>query len=358
MKGIRDASLLWILVGVFGLFGCSTGGVDPENTVRLLNVSYDPTRSFYQEFNELFAKHWMDSRGQVVVIDQSHAGSGKQARSVIDGLEADVVTLALGYDIDAIAKHAELLPKDWQTKLPNNSSPYTSAIVFLVRKGNPKGIRDWPDLVREDVSVITANPKTSGGARWNYMSAWTFVLDRELGDLSKLKSIPHEQLQAADLAAEQFVRDLYRRVPVLDSGARGATNTFIQRGLGDVLITWENEAMMALQESPDDSVVIVTPSISLLAEPTVAVIEQLAIKHNTLEVADSYLEYLYSLEAQKLAAKHFFRPTNRDGIPSELTDVFSELKLVRLADVFGSWVEVQKRHFDDGGLFDQMYNSQ
>lgn len=354
-EGENQAALVWFAVLLLaGIVGCSTKGAS-DGSARLLNVSYDPTREFYQEFNESFAQKWLEQRGQTVTIDQSHAGAGKQARAVMDGLEADVVTLAIGYDIDVMAERTGLLATDWQSKLPNNSAPYTSTIVFLVRQGNPKKIHNWDDLVREDVSVITTNPKTSGGARWNYLSAWVYAIERELGDLSNLASISPEKRKAADEKAKNFVASLYSRVPVMDSGARGATNTFLQRRIGDVLITWENEALMALKESADGSAEIVVPSISLLTEPPVAVVEKYAAKHGTLEIAQAYLEHLYSPAGQRLAAKYFFRPTNTDGVPEESLTGFSKLQLVRITDVFGSWREAQKLHFDDGGTFDQIY---
>lgn len=326
-----------------------------RSSVTLLNVSYDPTREFYQEFNQSFASFWQNQHHQTVTVEQSHGGGGKQARAVMDGLEADVVTLAIGYDIDVMAERTGLLDKAWQSRFDNNSSPYTSTIVFLVRKGNPKGVKDWDDLIKGDVSVITTNPKTSGGARWNYLSAWTYALSRELGDLSQFASIPSDRLAAAEQRAREFVSELYKRVPVLDSGARGATNTFLQRGLGDVLITWENEAFLSLQEAADGGAEIVVPSISLLTEPPVAVIDKYARKHDTQAVAEGYLKHLYSPEGQRLAAKYFFRPSISQGVPAELLSQFPKLKLVRINEVFGNWQEAQRKHFDDGGLFDQIY---
>ena len=319
-----------------------------------MNVSYDPTREFYQEFNESFATHWKEKAGQAVVIDQSHGGSGKQARAVIDGLEADIVTLALAYDIDAIADKSKLLPADWQSQLPHNSSPYTSTIVFLVRKGNPKGIKDWGDLLKPDVAIITPNPKTSGGARWNYLAAWGFALKRELGDFSKLKE-PSDQVKAAQAKASEFVAELFKRVPVLDSGARGATNTFMQRGIGDVLLAWENEAFLAIKDGGGDQVEIVVPSVSILAEPPVAVVAEVAKKHGTAEVAKAYLEYLYSPTGQQLAAKHFFRPAIDDAISAEQRKAFAQVDLFTIADVFGDWRKTQAEHFDDDGVFDKIY---
>jgi sulfate/thiosulfate-binding protein len=324
--------------------------------VTLLNVSYDPTREFYVEFNAAFAKHWQAQHGQEVTVDQSHGGSGKQARSVIDGLEADIVTLALAQDIDAIAEKAKLLPPDWQAKLPHNSCPYTSTIVFLVRKGNPKQIKDWDDLVKGDVSVITPNPKTGGGARWNYLAAWGFALKRELGDWGKLK-LPdaNEEVSSAQAKAREFVTELYKRVPVLDSGARGSTNTFIQREIGDVLLTWENEAFLAMNELGPDKVELVVPSISILAEPPVAVIEKSAEKHGTANVAKAYLDYLYSPVGQQLAAKYHYRPSVPHAPSEEEKKQFVELELFQLEEVFGSWKETQAKHFDDGAIFDQIY---
>lgn len=331
-------------------------GPSSPQKVTLLNVSYDPTREFYVEFNAAFAKHWQEQHGQEVTIDQSHGGSGKQARSVIDGLEADVVTLALAQDIDAIAEKGRLLSSNWQTKLPHNSCPYTSTIVFLVRKGNPKQIKDWDDLVQGDVSVITPNPKTGGGARWNYLAAWGFALKRELGSWDKLK-LPeaNEDASAAQAKAREFVTELYKRVPVLDSGARGSTNTFIQREIGDVLLTWENEAFLAMNELGPDKVELVVPSISILAEPPVAVVETAAEKHGTTAAAQAYLGFLYSPVGQKLAAKYHYRPSVPNSVSDEEKKQFVELELFQLEEVFGSWKETQAKHFDDGAIFDQIY---
>ena len=306
--------------------------------VTLLNVSYDPTRELYQQVNAAFTKYWKDKTGETVTIKQSHGGSGKQALSVIDGLEADVVTLALAYDIDEIAAKAELLPKDWQKRLPNNSSPYTSTIVFLVRKGNPKGIKDWDDLVRPGVSVITPNPKTSGGARWNYLAAWGYELQRSKGDEAKAKA---------------FVASLYKNVPVLDSGARGSTNTFVQRGLGDVLLAWENEAFLALKELGKDKVEIVSPPRSILAEPPVALVDKNVDKHGTRAVAQAYLEYLYTPEAQAIIAKNYYRP--RAESAAKLAKDLPQLKLFTIDEVFGGWLKAQAKHFADNGIFDQIF---
>lgn len=329
---------------------------EPAKAVTLLNVSYDPTREFYHEFNAAFAAEYLTTNNVKVSVDQSHGGSGKQARAVIDGLEADVVTLALAYDIDVIAGKGKLLPEDWQSRRPHNSSPYTSTIVFLVRKGNPKGIQDWPDLIKGDVQVITPNPKTSGGARWNYLAAWAYVLDRELGDLSKLTDESQKAaVAAANQKAREFVTELFRRVPVLDSGARGATNTFVQREIGDVLLTWENEALLAAQELGKDKFEIVTPSLSMLAEPPVAVVDQVAEKHGTRAVAEAYLQFLYSPAGQNLAAKHFYRPIQIEGVEKSYLDRFAKLRLISITDAFGGWKQPQAEHFDDGGVFDQIY---
>jgi sulfate/thiosulfate transport system substrate-binding protein len=325
-------------------------------SIALLNVSYDPTRELYKDFNQAFAKAWKEKSGQSVTVEMSHGGSGKQARAVIDGLAADVVTLALAYDIDAIAGKSGLLAGDWQTRLPHRSSPYTSTIVFLVRKGNPKAIKDWGDLARADVQIITPNPKTSGGARWNYLAAWAYVLKRELGDLAALKDPSKRQaVTAAHEKARAFIADLFKKVPVLDSGARGSTQTFVQRGIGDVLLAWENEAFLAVEELGRDKIEIVVPSISILAEPPVAVVEKRAAEHGNAEVAKAYLEYLYSAEGQNLAARHYYRPSQPEGIPADLLARFPKLELVRIDDAFGSWKEAQRTHFDDGGVFDSIY---
>lgn len=305
----------------------------------LLNVSYDPTRELYQEFNAAFSKYWKQKTGANVTIQQSHGGSGKQARSVIDGLEADVVTLALAYDIDAIHQNAQLLPKNWQTRLPNNSSPYTSTIVFLVRKGNPKKIRDWNDLVKPKMSVITPNPKTSGGARWNYLAAWGYAMKNNGNNESK---------------AREFVARLFKNVPVLDSGARGSTTTFVQRGIGDVLIAWENEAFLAINELGKDKFEVVVPSLSILAEPPVAVIEKFTEKHGTKAVAQAYLEYLYSEEGQTIAAKNYYRPRLK-SVADKYDRQFPTIKLLTIDGDFGGWEKAQEIHFNDGGTFDQIY---
>jgi sulfate transport system substrate-binding protein len=305
---------------------------------HLLNVSYDPTREFYEEYNRLFAQHWKATTGQDVVINQSHGGSGKQARAVIDGLEADVVTLALAYDIDAIAQSG-LLDKDWQSKLPDNSTPYTSTIVFLVRKGSPQHIHDWDDLIRPGIKVITPNPKTSGGARWNYLAAWGYALH---------KSNNNEQ------GARDYMKKLFANVPVLDSGARGSTTTFVQRGVGDVLIAWENEALLALKEFGSDKFEIVVPSETILAEPPVAVVDEVARKHGTEKVARAYLEYLYSPEAQDLAARYFFRPRLK-SVADKYASVFPKVNTFTVLEGCGGWQKAQAKHFSDGGTFDQIY---
>jgi sulfate/thiosulfate-binding protein len=310
---------------------------DVARAQTLLNVSYDPTRELYQSFNAAFAKYWQGKTGKTVQIRQSHAGSGAQARSVIDGLEADVVTLALSADIDAIAQSGLIKP-DWQKRLAQNSTPYTSTIVFLVRKGNPKGIRDWNDLVKPGTSVITPNPKTSGGARWNYLAAWLYA-----------KQLPG----ASDAKAKDFVAQLLKNVPVLDSGARGATTTFVQRGIGDVLLSWENEAYLALQEQPD-KVQIVVPSISILAEPPVSVVDKVVDKKGTRAVAEAYLQYLYSPEGQEIAAKNHYRPRD-PKVAEKYAASFAKVKLLTIDEAFGGWASAQKTHFADGGTFDQIY---
>ncbi len=306
--------------------------------VRILNVSYDPTRELYEEYNKAFAAYWKQKTGDTVKIDQSHGGSGKQARAVIDGLAGDVVTLALAYDVDAIAERGRLLPADWIKKLPNNSAPYTSTIVFLVRKGNPKRIKDWEDLTKAGVSVVTPNPKTSGGARWNYLAAWAYALEKFGKDENK---------------AKDFLSKILKNVPVLDSGARGATTTFVQRGIGDVLIAWENEAYLAVKEYGADKFEVITPSLSILAEPSVAVVEKVAKKRNTEAVAKAYLEYLYSDEGQEIAGKNFYRPRTEKAV-AKYKSQFADLKLVTI-DQLGGWQKAQKTHFAEGGTFDQIY---
>jgi sulfate/thiosulfate transport system substrate-binding protein len=305
---------------------------------ELLNVSYDPTRELYQELNAAFVKQYQAKTGRTVAVQQSHGGSSKQARAVIDGLEADVVTLALAYDIDAVAETG-LLPKDWQRRLPSNSSPYTSTIVFLVRKGNPKGIRDWGDLVKPGIQVITPNPKTSGGARWNYLAAWGYALRQPGG---------------SDAKAKEFVTALYRNVPVLDSGARGATTTFVQRGIGDVLLAWENEAFLSIKELGPGKVDVVVPSLSILAEPPVAIVDKVVDKKGTRAVAQAYLEYLYSAEAQEIAARNYYRP-RLEAVAKKYAASFPRVNLITIDEAFGGWQKAQKTHFADGGVFDLIY---
>jgi sulfate/thiosulfate-binding protein len=306
--------------------------------ITLLNVSYDPTRELYQDFNAAFARQWKAKTGDNVTVKQSHGGSGKQARTVIDGIEADVVTLALAYDIDAIAQRGLIKP-DWQKRLTLNSSPYTSTIVFLVRKGNPKGIKDWGDLIKPGISVITPNPKTSGGARWNYLAAWGYALKKPGG---------------SEAGARDYVARLFKNVPVLDSGARGATTTFVERGIGDVLLAWENEALLAIRELGPDKVQIVAPSVSILAEPPVAVVDKVADKRGTRKVADAYLQYLYSDEGQEIAAKNYYRPTSAKTL-AKYAAQYPKVKLLTIDEVSGNWASTQKAHFADGGLFDQIY---
>ena len=304
--------------------------------ITLLNVSYDPTRELYDDYNKTFAAHWLAKSGQKVTIRQSHGGSGKQARTVIDGLQADVVTLALAGDIDALATQGKLLPANWQGRLPHNSSPYTSTIVFLVRKGNPKGIKDWGDLARPGVSVITPNPKTSGGARWNYLAGWAWALKQPGG---------------SEATATEYIRRLFANVPVLDTGARGSLTTFAQRGIGDVLISWENEAFLATKEIGAGQFEIVVPSISILAEPPVAVVDKVALRKGTTDVARAYLEYLYSKEGQEIVAKHYYRPRDPE-VAARYASLFPKVNLVTIAD-FGGWAAAQKKHFADGAIFDQ-----
>lgn len=328
---------LWVVLAL--ILALPVQGLAQGGNLTLLNVSYDPTRELYQDFNVAFAKYWKAKTGQTVTVEQSHGGSAKQARAVIDGLPADVVTLALAYDIDAISEHAGLLPADWQKRLPENSTPYTSTIVFLVRRGNPKHIRDWDDLVRPGISVITPNPKTSGGARWNFLAAWAYALHQPGGN---------------DEKATGFMRRLYKNVPVLDSGARGATTTFVQREIGDVLIAWENEAFLSLKELGPDKVEMVVPSMSILAEPPVAVVDKVVDKKGTRAAAEAYLKYLYTPEGQEIAAKNYYRP-RLDAVAKKYASTFSKLKLVTIDDVFGGWQKAQKRFFSDGGFFDQIY---
>ena len=325
-----------ILSAVLSLIGPASWSGE---SVTLLNASYDPTRELYRDFNSAFAKQWEAKKGEKVTINQSHGGSGKQARGVIDGLEADVVTLALAYDIDAIAEKSGLLPTDWQKRLPHNSTPYTSTIVFLVKKGNPKNIRDWDDLVKPGVSVITANPKTSGGARWNYLAVWGAALRKNSGDEAKTK---------------EFIKALYKNVPVLDSGARGSTTTFVERGIGDVLLAWENEAYLAVNELGAGRFEVIIPPLSILAEPPVALIDKVVDKHKTREVAQAYLDYLYSEEGQEIAAKHYFRPRS-STVAAKYAARFPSLNLFAIDEQFGGWKKAQAVHFADGGIFDQIY---
>lgn len=312
-----------------------------QKPVELLNVSYDPTRELYTEFNKAFAAHWKKETGQDVRIRQSHGGSGSQARAIVDGLAADVATLALAWDVDVLHSRAKLTPADWQSRLPHNSSPYTSTIVFLVRKGNPKGIKDWDDLVKPGVAVITPNPKTSGGARWNYLAAYAYGLKANHGEHA---------------AARKFVGDVYRNVPVLDPAARGATTTFVQRGIGDVFIAWENEAFLALREFPDQGLEIIVPSVSILAEPPVTVVDKNVDKKGTRKVAEAYLQYLYSEEGQDIAGKHFYRPAVSETAKAKYAAQFPQVNLITIDEVFGGWAKAQTEHFGDGGVFDQIYS--
>ena len=316
-----------------------TPGILSAKNITLLNVSYDPTRELYQDFNQAFAGYWKQKTGDSVTINQLHGGSGKQARAVIDGLDADVVTLALAYDIDAISEKGGLLPKAWQSRLPNNSTPYTSTIVFLVRKGNPKGIHDWDDLVKPGISVVTPNPKTSGGARWTYLAAWGYALKKSGNDETK---------------AKDFVSKLYKNVPVLDSGARGATVTFVERGIGDVAISWENEAFLAANQLGKGQFEIVVPSVSILAEPPVALVDKVASRHGTTAVAQAYLNFLYAEQGQEIAAKNYYRP-RLASVAAKYEGTFPKVTLFTIDEVFGGWQKAQKTHFSDGGTFDQIY---
>jgi sulfate transport system substrate-binding protein len=331
-----SGSLLLLALSAGAGPAAAQGGGKP---VTLLNVSYDPTRELYEDFNQQFAAFWKGKTGQAVTVRQSHGGSGKQARAVIDGLGADVVTLALAYDIDQIAEKGGLLPADWQKRLPDNSAPYTSTIVLLTRKGNPKGIKDWGDLAKPGVSVITPNPKTSGGARWNFLAAWAWALRQPGGN---------------EQSAKEFVTRLYRNVPVLDAGARGSTTTFVERGIGDVLIAWENEALLAIKELGPGKFEVVAPSISILAEPPVAVVDKVAGKHGTKAVAQAYLEYLYTDAGQEIAARHFYRPRNA-AVAAKHQAQFPKLNLVTVDEVFGGWKKAQEQFFADGAVFDQIY---
>jgi sulfate/thiosulfate transport system substrate-binding protein len=339
MKRVITIGLLGLLATAALLVSGTAKRARAGGTLKLLNVSYDPTRELYQDVNAAFAKQWQAKTGQTVTVSQSHGGSGKQARSVIDGLEADVVTLGLAYDIDAIAEQSGRLGKDWQKRLPDNSAPYTSTIVFVVRKGNPKGIKDWDDLAKTGVVVVAPNPKTSGGARWAYLGAWGYALQKQGG---------------SDAAAREFVRKVYKNIPVLDSGARGSTTTFGQRGIGDVLVSWENEAYLLVNELGKDKFQIVNPSVSILAEPPVAVVDKNVDKHGTRAVAEAYLKFLYSDEGQELAVKNHYRPRNAAVAGKHAAD-FAKIKLFTIDKVFGGWAKAQATHFADGGTFDQIY---
>jgi len=334
---MRLDARIFIGIAAVTLAAAFAAPVSAQN--RILNVSYDPTRELYRAYDDAFVKYWKEKTGKTIVIQQSHGGSGAQARAVIDGLEADVVTLALEADIDAIAQNSGKIPADWRSRLPNNSAPYTSTIVFLVRKGNPKGIKDWGDLVRDGVEVITPNPKTSGGARWNVLAAWAWAKDKFGGD---------------DVKIRDYLGTLFRHVPVLDTGARGSTTTFVKRNIGDVLLAWENEAFLALDELEPGQFEIVVPSISIKAEPPVALVDKNAEKHGTTEVARAYLEYLYSDVGQRLAAKNYYRPSKPEVVSPETNKRFPNLKLATI-DEFGGWKEVQPKFFGDGGIFDQLY---
>jgi len=334
------AVLVIAVLAVSGLFRPAQAAKE----VTILNVSYDPTRELYQEFNAAFAREWQKRLGQKVTINQSHGGSGKQARTVIDGLEADVVTLALAYDIDAIVEKGNLLSKNWQSRLPYNSAPYTSTIVFLVRKGNPKNIKNWDDLTKPDISVITPNPKTSGGARWNYLAAWGYALKHYKTDAN----------ERADQRAKEFVTRLFKNVPVLDSGARGSLTTFVHRGIGDLLLAWENEAFLAVNELGKDKFEIVMPSVSILAEPPVAVVDKVVDRRGTRALAQAYVEYLYSQEGQEIVAKHYYRPRLK-SVAEKYAGQFPKVSLFTIDEVFGGWQKAQKTHFADGGVFDQIY---
>lgn len=332
----------------------SDEAADGSKRVDILNVSYDPTRELYRDVNAAFVAEWKTKTGETLSVKQSHGGSGSQARAVIEGLDADVVTLALGYDIDKIQQNGKKLGADWQRRLPENSTPYTSTIVFLVRKGNPKNIRDWNDLARADIEVITPNPKTSGGARWNYLAAWGYKLHQELGDFSKLDDPKAaSEVEQAQAAAEQFVTQIYSHVPVLDSGARGATNTFAQREIGDVLVTWENEALLALEDFGADKVAMIVPSTSILAEPPVALVDTVVDRKGTRHVAEAYLQFLYTPAMQEVAAKHFFRPRDA-AVAKQHEKTFAPLKTFTIDAVFGGWAKAQVTHFDEDGIYDRI----
>ena len=364
--GMAAMAALTMLGLLLLLTGCSSPGDSGQSgstssanggaaAVEILNVSYDPTREFYKAYNQAFAQHWQATTGQTVTVHMSHGGSGKQARAVIDGLDAAVVTLALAYDVDALYQKGNLIPANWQERLRHHSAPYTSTIVFLVRKGNPKEIKDWGDLIKPDVKVITPNPKTSGGARWNYLAAWGYALKKELGDLAKVRDPKQaEAVAAAQEKAREFVAELFAHVPVLDSGARGSTMTFVERQMGDVLLAWENEAFLAIHELGPEQFELVLPSVSILAEPPVTVVDKVVDRNGTRKVAEGYLQYLYSPEGQALAAKHYYRPRIETGVPAESLARFKKIDLFTVDDVFGGWSKAQKEHFGDKGVFDQM----
>jgi sulfate/thiosulfate transport system substrate-binding protein len=328
--------ILWITLSANLLAASAVWTAGKE--ITLLNASYDPTREFYQDFNKAFARHWQEKTGDTVTVRQSHGGSGKQARAVIDGLQADVVTLALAYDVDALCEKGQLIPRDWQKRLPHQSAPYASTIVFAVRKGNPKQIKDWDDLVKAGVSVITPNPKTSGGARWNYLAAWGYALKKWAGDEAK---------------ARDFVARLFKNVPILEAGARGATTTFVQRGIGDVLVSWENEALMAAKDAAQGEFQVVIPSVSILAEPPVTWVDKVVDKRGTREVAQAYLEYLYTPEGQEIAAKHYYRP-RLESVMQKHGATFPKVNLFTIEELFGGWQKAQQTHFNEGGIFDQI----
>jgi sulfate transport system substrate-binding protein len=341
-----------------GLSVLAATGLLAADVTELLNVSYDPTRELYKDYNQAFSKWYAQEHGgKQITLKQSHGGSGKQARAVIDGLEADVVTLALAYDVDEIGQKSGLISADWQKRLPYNSVPYTSTIVFLVRKGNPKGIKNWDDLIRPGVEVITPNPKTSGGACWNYLAAWGFILNRELGAnfAAKAGDLNAPGVAAAQEKAKAFVGELFKHVPVLDSGARGSTTTFVQRGIGDVFLSWENEAFLAVNELGKDKFDIVVPPLSILAEPSVSVVDKVVDKRGSRELAEAYLKHLYSAEGQRIAAKHYYRPRSPEQADPQDIARFPDAKLFSIDEVFGGWKKAHKEHFADGGVFDQIY---
>ena len=339
--GLASKRWVWLAALVCAAAALSACSSKAPSGSAILNVSYDPTRELYADYNPLFVKHWKEKTGKTVTINQSHGGSGKQARSVIDGLQGDVVTLALAGDVDAIAQKGRLLPLNWQSRLPNNSAPYTSTIVFMVRQGNPKGIRDWGDLIKPGVGVVTPNPKTSGGARWNYLAAWAWALKQPGG---------------SDAKAQEFIRELFKHVSKLDTGARGSMTSFVQQGIGDVLLAWENEAILGVREFKDKQLELVVPSVSILAEPSVAVVDQVVLRRGTREVAQEYLSYLYSPEAQAIVARHHYRPRN-EQVAAQYSGQFPQLNLVTIED-FGGWAKAQDTHFKDGALFDKLYTVQ